>query len=73
MSAAKLVLHSVPEFTAGMGCSPTALCAVTGLPRADIDRAMDRQNCYGVLFDVAYGPYGIIDDDFPGQGRGRTR
>jgi hypothetical protein len=23
---------------------------------------MDRKNCYGVLFDVAYGPYGIIEE-----------
>jgi len=24
--------------------------------------AMEHKNCYGVLFDVAYGPYGIIDE-----------
>ena len=40
---------------------------------AGADLAMDRHNCYGVLFDVAYGPYGIIDDGVPGQGKGRTR
>jgi hypothetical protein len=27
------------------------------------DLAMARQNCYGVLFHVAYGPYGIIDSN----------
>jgi hypothetical protein len=27
------------------------------------DLAMDRQNCYGVLFEVAYGPYGIIEEE----------
>jgi hypothetical protein len=24
--------------------------------------AMNRKNCYGALFDVAYGPYGIIEE-----------
>lgn len=24
--------------------------------------SMDRRDCYGILFDVAYGPYGIIDE-----------
>ena len=24
--------------------------------------AMNRKNCYGVLFDVAYGPYGLIEE-----------
>lgn len=27
------------------------------------DLVMDRADCYGVLFDVAYGPYGIIEDE----------
>jgi hypothetical protein len=39
---------------------------------AGADLAMDRQNCYGVLFDVAYGPYGIIEDSVAAQRRGMT-
>lgn len=37
-----MALHEVGEWHPGMGCTPTALCAVTGLPRADVDTALQR-------------------------------
>jgi len=35
--------------------------------------AMNRANCYGVLFHVAYGPYGIIEDEALVPNRMRTK
>lgn len=35
-----LKIHSVPEWDDAMTCAPTALCAVTGAPRATVENAI---------------------------------
>jgi len=37
-----MTLHEVQDWQPGRGCTPTALCAVTGLRRADVDTALQR-------------------------------